>query len=90
MAFFFQVRSSVAFTIAAIGHWDWPEAWPDLFDIMMAALADPDEFAVQGAVRVLKEFSRDLTDTQEINNAIHKGKYLVFIVFQFVWYKLQF
>ncbi len=31
---------------------------------MMQALQDPDEFAVQGAVRVLKEFSRDLTDSQ--------------------------
>eukprot|EP00094_Tigriopus_californicus_P002531 TCALIF_02446-PA protein Name:"Similar to Ipo9 Importin-9 (Mus musculus)" AED:0.08 eAED:0.08 QI:0/0.33/0.2/0.9/1/1/10/0/889 len=59
-----KVRSSVAFTLATIGHWDWPEQWPDLFNIIMAALQDPSEYAVQGAVRVLKEFARDLTDSQ--------------------------
>lgn len=59
-----KVRSSVAYTISAVAHWDWPEQWPELFDILMAALQDPNEFAAQGAVRVLKEFTRDLTDAQ--------------------------
>lgn len=35
----------------------------------MAALQDPSEYAVQGAVRVLKEFARDLTDSQIPNVA---------------------
>ena len=43
----FQVRNNVAYTIATIGHWDWPEQWPALFDLMMAALQDSNEFAVQ-------------------------------------------
>jgi hypothetical protein len=54
----------VAYTISTIAQWDFPDEWPELFDILMAALKDPNQFAVQGAVRVLKEFTRDLTDTQ--------------------------
>ena len=54
----------MAYTIAAIAQWDFPDEWPGLFDILMAALKDPNQFAVQGSVRVLKEFTRDLTDTQ--------------------------
>ena len=45
--FVLQVRNNVAYTIATIGHWDWPEQWPALFDLMMAALQDSNEFAVQ-------------------------------------------
>ena len=45
-----------------IAHWDWPDAWPGLFDILMEAIRADHEFAVQGAVRVLKELVRDLTD----------------------------
>jgi len=59
-----KVRNTVAFCLAAIAHWDWPDAWPQLFDILMEAMKAEDEFAVQGAVRVLKELSRDLTDSQ--------------------------
>ena len=51
----------MAHTISSIGHWDWPEEWPELFDLLMAALESKNEFAVHGAVRVLKEFSRDLS-----------------------------
>jgi len=59
-----KVRNTVAFSLAAIAHWDWPDHWPQLFDILMQAIKGSDEFAVQGAVRVLKELSRDLTDSQ--------------------------
>jgi hypothetical protein len=59
-----KVRNTVAFSLSAIAHWDWPDHWPQLFDILMAAMKGQDEFAVQGAVRVLKELSRDLTDSQ--------------------------
>ena len=30
-----KVRSSVAYAIAAIAHWDFPEKWPNLFQIIM-------------------------------------------------------
>jgi len=59
-----KVRNTVAFSLASIASWDWPDQWPQLFDILMQAIKGTDEFAVQGAVRVLKELSRDLTDSQ--------------------------
>ena len=57
-----KVRNTVAFSLAGIAHWDWPDAWPGLFDILMEAIRADHQFAVQGAVRVLKELVRDLTD----------------------------
>ena len=65
-----QVRAAVAYTISAIAHWDWPEEWPELFDVLLEALHSQNEFAVQGSVRVLKEFTRDLPDSQitEVTN----------------------
>ncbi|XP_076037579.1 importin 9 isoform X2 [Oratosquilla oratoria] len=57
-----KVRSSVAYAISAIAHWDWPEQWTSLFDVLMAALKGGEEAPVHGAMRVLTEFSRDLTD----------------------------
>jgi len=59
-----KVRNTVAFSLAGIAHWDWPDHWPQLFDVLMEAMRAEDEYAVQGAVRVLKELARDLTDSQ--------------------------
>ncbi|PSN50935.1 hypothetical protein C0J52_08156 [Blattella germanica] len=59
-----KVRSSVAYAISAIAHWDWPENWPGLFDILVNYLSNGNEWAVNGAMRVLIEFSRDVTDMQ--------------------------
>ncbi|KAK6177118.1 hypothetical protein SNE40_015285 [Patella caerulea] len=59
-----KVRTSIAYAISAIAHWDWPETWPNLFDIMMRELTSGDPNAVHGAMRVLTEFSQDVTDTQ--------------------------
>lgn len=59
-----KVRTSVAYAISAIAHWDWPENWPQLFDLMMQCLQSGDPNAVHGAMRVLTEFSREVTDTQ--------------------------
>ena len=91
-----KVRNSVAYCMSAIAAWDWPEQWPELFDILTSALratAPPgsgaDEFAVHGAVRVLKEFTRDLTDAQIPQVSINCKKpsmytvsslYLIFII----------
>eukprot|EP00064_Thunnus_orientalis_P013015 superscaffoldBa00002064_g13052 len=33
-----KVRSSVAYAVSAIAHWDWPEAWPQLFTLLMEML----------------------------------------------------
>ncbi|XP_029213390.2 importin-9-like isoform X1 [Acropora millepora] len=59
-----KVRSSVAYAISAIAHWDWPEAWPDLFGHLMQALTSGDGNLVHGAMRVLTEFCREVTDIQ--------------------------
>uniref|UniRef100_A0A8C1PGP9 Importin 9 n=1 Tax=Cyprinus carpio TaxID=7962 RepID=A0A8C1PGP9_CYPCA len=48
-----KVRSSVAYALSAIAHWDWPEAWPGLFKLLMDMLASGDVNAVHGAMRVL-------------------------------------
>ena len=48
-----KVRSSVAYAVSAIAHWDWPEAWPELFQILMEALTSGNQDAVHGAMRVL-------------------------------------
>ncbi|XP_066586288.1 importin-9 isoform X2 [Prorops nasuta] len=62
-----KVRTSVAYAISAIAHWDWPENWPGLFDILVNCLSGDNECAVHGAMRVLTEFTGDLTDTQLSN-----------------------
>ncbi|XP_059509503.1 importin-9 isoform X2 [Stegostoma tigrinum] len=59
-----KVRSSVAYAISAIAYWDWPEAWPELFQLLMEMLISGDVNAVHGAMRVLTEFTREVTDTQ--------------------------
>ena len=48
-----KVRSSVAYAVAAIAQWDWPEEWPELFQILVEALTSTDPVAVHGAMRVL-------------------------------------
>ena len=47
------MRSSVAYAVSAIAHWDWPEAWPQLFTLLMDLLVSGDVSAVHGAMRVL-------------------------------------
>lgn len=47
------MRSSVAYAISAIAHWDWPEAWPDLFGLLMMMITKGDSNEVHGAMRVL-------------------------------------
>uniref|UniRef100_A0A8D3AJF6 Importin 9 n=1 Tax=Scophthalmus maximus TaxID=52904 RepID=A0A8D3AJF6_SCOMX len=59
-----KVRSSVAYAVSAIAHWDWPEAWPQLFTLLMEMLVSGNVSAVHGAMRVLTEFTREVTDTQ--------------------------
>ncbi|XP_033102932.1 importin-9-like [Anneissia japonica] len=64
-----KVRSSIAYAISAIAHWDWPEAWPGLFDQLMHLITSGDANAVHGAMRVLTEFTREVTDMQMPNVA---------------------
>lgn len=59
-----KVRTAVAYAISAIAHWDWPENWSGLFELLIGYLSNGNDFAVHGAMRVLTEFSRDLSDMQ--------------------------
>lgn len=56
-----KVRSTVAYAIAAIAHWDWPEDWPELFDQLMLALNSPNSNLVHGSMRVLSGQSHVIT-----------------------------
>ena len=57
-----KIRATLAYAISAIAHWDWPENWPDLFPLVMEAIHSGNPDCVHGAMRVLTEFSRELTD----------------------------
>uniref|UniRef100_UPI00358E2BF2 importin-9 isoform X2 n=2 Tax=Myxine glutinosa TaxID=7769 RepID=UPI00358E2BF2 len=59
-----KVRSSVAYAVSAVAHWDWPDAWPQLFGLLMDLLTGGDVDGVHGAMRVLTEFTREVTDSQ--------------------------
>ncbi|XP_071477109.1 importin-9-like [Diadema antillarum] len=59
-----KVRSSVAYAISAIAHWDWPDAWPDLFGLLMMMITNGNSNEVHGAMRVLTEFTREVSDVQ--------------------------
>ena len=81
-----KVRSSIAYCISSIAHWDWPDEWPELFNILTEALRgnenDPQTpFLVHGAVRVLKEFTRDITDNQipQVAPIIFPDLYRIFV-----------
>ena len=47
------MRATIAYVISSIASWDWPDDWPELFDILMSALASSDTDAVHGSMRVL-------------------------------------
>ncbi|XP_008544130.1 importin-9 [Microplitis demolitor] len=77
-----KVRVSVAYAIAAIAHWDWPENWPGLFDILVNCLSGgQSEYAVHGAMRVLSEFTRDLSDDNlpNVGPIILQEMYRIFV-----------
>ncbi|GFT94809.1 importin-9 [Nephila pilipes] len=59
-----KLRSSVAYAISAIAQWDWPEDWPELFEILLRSLVSENSCAVHGAMRVLKEISNEVSDSQ--------------------------
>ena len=57
-----KVRSSIAYAISAIAHWDWPELWPELFPLLMQALSSGQPDAVHGAMRVLSGITTHFND----------------------------
>ncbi|ORX76197.1 ARM repeat-containing protein [Anaeromyces robustus] len=60
-----KIRVAIAYAISRIAQYDWPEAWPHLFDSLMENLRSGDTKQVHGAMHVLSEFIRnDITDQQ--------------------------
>lgn len=56
-----KIRNTVAYTISSIASFDWPEHWPELFDIIVKCLSG-NEDSVHGAMQVLVEFTFELQD----------------------------
>nr|XP_058971952.1 importin-9-like isoform X1 [Pocillopora verrucosa]XP_058971953.1 importin-9-like isoform X1 [Pocillopora verrucosa] len=82
--------TDAAYAISAIAYWDWPEAWPRLFGNLMQALTSGDGNLVHGAMRVLTEFCREVTDTQmpHVAPVILPEMYKIFIHAEVCWWKL--
>lgn len=69
-----KIRLCVAYSIAKLASWDWPENWPDLFDLILAGLNGNaignqqtgvlDLNVIHGCLETLKEFVPELTDLQ--------------------------
>jgi importin-9 len=86
-----KIRTVVAYSIAAIAHWDWPEAWPDLFNILIKALdgngiasngsATSRSNAIHGALETLTDIVQEVTDIQmpQIAPSIFPQMYKIFI-----------
>ena len=76
-----KIRATIAYAISAIAHWDWPENWTDLFPIIMEAVHSGNPDCVHGAMRVLTEFSRELTDVNiaKVAPIIFPELYLIFM-----------
>lgn len=85
-----KIRGVVAYSVATIASWDWPELWPELFDLLLAALngntignnsAATDMNAVHGALETLTELVPEVTDIQmpQVAPAILPQMYKIFI-----------
>ena len=59
-----KVRGCVAYAIAAVAHWDWPECWPGLVPALLSNLSSGQSYLVHGSIRVFVELARDITEAQ--------------------------
>ena len=59
-----KVRGCVAYAIATVAHWDWPESWPGLVPALLANLSSGLSSLVHGSIRVFVELARDITEAQ--------------------------
>lgn len=61
---FKRIRSSLAYAVSAIAHYDWPEEWPQLGTILLEYLSSGNTIAVSNAMKVFVELSNEITDIQ--------------------------
>jgi len=59
-----KLRSSLAYVISAIAFLDWPEEWPNLFDILITYISSNNQGAVHGSMKVFNEICHDISDNQ--------------------------
>ncbi|RWS24145.1 Importin-9-like protein, partial [Leptotrombidium deliense] len=59
-----KLRSSIAYAISAIAHYEWPDEWPDLFKELLSFLSSRNYGAIYGAMKVFSEISHEIVDTQ--------------------------
>lgn len=59
-----KVRGCVAYAIATIAHWDWPECWPGLVPALLRNLSSGQSCLVHGSIRVFVELARDISEAQ--------------------------
>lgn len=79
-----KIRLIVAYSVATIAHWDWPELWPELFGLLLSALNAEhgiDLNAVHGALETLTDIVQEVTDIQmpQVAPAIIPQMYKIFI-----------
>ena len=59
-----KVRGCVAYAIATIAHWDWPECWPGLVPALLGNVSSGQSCLVHGSIRVFVELARDISEAQ--------------------------
>ena len=85
-----KIRGAVAYAVATIASWDWPELWPELFDILIRGLngsfqdlnpTQIDMNAVHGSIETLAELIPEVTDLQmpQVAPAVLPQIYKIFI-----------
>ncbi|KAI9193443.1 armadillo-type protein [Polychytrium aggregatum] len=61
-----RLRVATAYCISTIASYDWPDAWPTLFDSLIAGMKSGNPHLVHGTMRVLDEFVREELSEQQI------------------------
>ncbi|PAA59576.1 hypothetical protein BOX15_Mlig007892g1 [Macrostomum lignano] len=59
-----RLRSTAALTVALAAQNDWPDDWPGLFDSLIELLSRREGPSVHGALRVLQELVREMSEQQ--------------------------
>lgn len=60
-----KIQTAASMAIAAIASVDYPEQWPNLVDLLIAAInSDNNPILVQGGLRCLVLFAEEITDQQ--------------------------
>lgn len=59
-----KLKSSIAYAVYAIGHYDWPEEWPDLMNMLMAYVTSGNRSAVYGSMKVFVDLCHEITESQ--------------------------